>query len=536
MFKFKQASESSSDATLVMSSLGGDREAFCKIVSRYQNLLCSVAYAALGDIKQSEDVAQEAFIEAWKKLDTLRDPEKLKSWLCGILRFKISHYHRKEAQQPVKQAQEIQEDSATSAETQDDKAIQAQQETLLWRAIANMDTQYREPLVLFYREQQSVQAVAAKLDLSEDTAKQRLSRGRKLLKEAMSVFVEEALKNSKPGSAFTAAVLTAISGIAPPAKAAALGAGAAKTSSLFSLSGIITLLAIASGFISAFFGLRAGLDQTRTEKERNLVIRIVLQFILAALLFTVGMLGAKQLAYIYPAQAVTLAWFSQLWLLAFILCYFYLARRMLQKQRELRIQERLFQPQSFIHPQDQKDAKRSEFKSKITLFSVPLVHVQFAMPEEDYQPAFGWIAGGSYAKGLLFAWGGVAIAPISVGIISTGLFSIGAISFGLFSMGTVAIGLLAFGASAIGIKAFSSLSSLGWESAISGGFAIAQDAAVGAVAFAREANTEVARELVQLSHFLQFHHWALALLALMVIVPSVLYARKVRQRIALPRK
>ncbi|BDX04799.1 RNA polymerase sigma factor [Planctobacterium marinum] len=535
MFKSFKSMAQRHDAELVMHSLGGDREAFCEIVSRYQNLLCSVAYAALGDLKQSEDVTQEAFIEAWRKLDTLRDPEKLKSWLCGILRFKISHYHRKETQQPTKHAQEIQEDSAMSEGNLDDEAIQVQQEALLWRAIANMETHYREPLILFYREQQSVQAVAEKLDLSEDTAKQRLSRGRKLLKQAMSAFVEEALKNSKPGTAFTAAVFTAISGIAPPAKAAALGASATKASGAFSLSGIITLLAIASGFISAFFGLRAGLDQTRTEKERQLVIRIVMQFILAAVLFTLGMLGTKALAYSFPAQAKLLAWLSQYWVLIFALFYFYLARRMLQKQRQLRMQERIFQPESFAQ-EDLKDTKRSEFKSKLTLFGVPLVHVQFAMPEEDYRPAIGWIAGGSYAKGLLFAWGGVAIAPISVGIISVGVLSIGAIGFGVLSMGTVAIGLLAFGASAIGIKAWSSLSSLGWESAISGGFAIANDAAVGAIAFAEEANTEIARELVQLAWFQEFHHWPLALLAIMVIVPSILYARNVRQRMAPPRR
>ena len=78
------------DSALVMHSLGGNRDAFCEIVTRYQNLLCSIAYASVGDIKYSEDLAQEAFVEAWKKLDTLSDPNKLKSWLCGILRFSIA--------------------------------------------------------------------------------------------------------------------------------------------------------------------------------------------------------------------------------------------------------------------------------------------------------------------------------------------------------------------------------------------------------------------------------------------------------------
>ena len=106
------------DAHLVMSSLGGDRDAFCEIVSRYQNLLCSLAYSSVGDIKYSEDISQETFVEAWKKLDTLKDPEKLKSWLCGILRFKVSRYRRKEGTQPIKGASEFEEHDVSNSDNE----------------------------------------------------------------------------------------------------------------------------------------------------------------------------------------------------------------------------------------------------------------------------------------------------------------------------------------------------------------------------------------------------------------------------------
>ena len=79
IFKNRTQIINSSDAALVMASLGGDRDAFCEVVTRYQNLLCSLAYSSVGDLKYSEDIAQETFVEAWKKLDTLREPEKLKS-------------------------------------------------------------------------------------------------------------------------------------------------------------------------------------------------------------------------------------------------------------------------------------------------------------------------------------------------------------------------------------------------------------------------------------------------------------------------
>ena len=75
-----------SDADLVGRSLAGDwRTAFSQIVLRYQNLVCSLAYSVIGNLGQSEDAAQETFIVAWKRLRHLREPSKLRAWLCGIV-------------------------------------------------------------------------------------------------------------------------------------------------------------------------------------------------------------------------------------------------------------------------------------------------------------------------------------------------------------------------------------------------------------------------------------------------------------------
>jgi RNA polymerase sigma factor (sigma-70 family) len=142
-----------SDASLVSASLGGDRNAFGKIVTRYQRLLCSLAYSSVGDLNHSEDLAQEAFVEAWKRLDTIREPEKLKSWLCGILRFKVSHFRRKEARQPVKGAEELDElGGYESDQTRtEDVAMREEEQALLWQALEKVPEIYREPLILYYR-------------------------------------------------------------------------------------------------------------------------------------------------------------------------------------------------------------------------------------------------------------------------------------------------------------------------------------------------------------------------------------------------
>lgn len=515
-----------------MASLGGNRDAFGVIVTRYQSLLCSLAYSAVGDFKQSEDIAQEAFVEAWTKLDTLREPEKLKSWLCGILRFKVSRYRRKEANQPIQGASELeqQEGHEMAQAGVEEDTINEQEQALLWQALEKVPETYREPLILYYREQGSVEQVARELELSEDAVKQRLSRGRKLLQKAMLSFVEQTLVRSKPGTAFAVGVLAIINGIAPPAKAAALGAGAAKAGSLFKWASVLTLLASISGVISSFFSVRAGLDQSRTQRERRRTLVVSALFIGVALIYVVGMFGFKYLALGFPGYEGSYAIASQVLVFGFVASYLVMIIRSFRGTKELRAQERIENPDAFQAPKDQPGAKQREYKSRLSLAGVPLVHFRLGMPEQGDKPVVGWIAGGEVAYGLLFAWGGVAVAPISVGIVAFGLLPVGAIGIGLFATGTVAIGVIAFGASAVAYKAYASMSALGWESAVSGGFSMAKEAAIGTFAFAEHINNDYSAELANLTLLNQTYLWVLAVITLLVIAPAVWYANKVRQR------
>ena len=535
IFKQSPIAADSADANLVMQSLGGNRDAFCHIVSRYQTLLCSLAYSSVGDIKHSEDIAQEAFVEAWKKLDTLHDPQKLKSWLCGILRFKVSRYFRKEKNQATRNSSELNEQNtnqAVSAELEDN-AISEQHQALLWKTLDGIEETYRQPLILFYREQQSVKRVAQELDLSQDTVKQRLSRGRKLLTNAMTELIENGLKESKPSVAFTLTVMSAVSELAPPTKIAAMGAGAGavKGGLLVNITTILAVLASFSGLISSFFGLRASLDQSRTERERKLAIKSAALFIGFAVIFVAGVFSLKYITLADPDNALIYTVISQIIVIVFILSYVLLVPRMFNAVRQLRAQERIFEPEAFSRPVDQQDSTQREYKSRFTLFGAPLFHVQLGALEPGDKPAYGWIAGGSHAHGLLFAWGGIAIAPISVGIVSVGLITIGGVGFGVISLSAAAIGVFAFGASAIGYKAYSSLSSLGWESAFSNGFSIANDAAIGYIAYAKQVNNEAAAQMTNLTTLSFSYPWVLASISFMVIVPSIWYARKVRQKL-----
>ena len=96
-----------SDNELVQRSLLGDRDAFGQIIVRYQSLICSLAYSATGSLGQSEDLAQETFITAWKRLGHLREQHRLRAWLCGIARNRINNLLRREGREPLRDAEPL---------------------------------------------------------------------------------------------------------------------------------------------------------------------------------------------------------------------------------------------------------------------------------------------------------------------------------------------------------------------------------------------------------------------------------------------
>ncbi len=249
--------EEFTDTELVSRSLAGDRDAFSRIVTRYQILICSLAYSRIGHLGQSEDVAQETFITAWKRLRLLREPAKLRAWLCGIVNYRIHKALRREGREPVRLAEPLEaiEESPATGALPSEQTISREEEAILWRALEKVPELYREPLVLFYREHESIEAVAVQLDLTEDAVKQRLSRGRKMLQEEVQSFVESTLRRTAPGRVFSGAVLAAL----PAAPAATVSAVAGKSAAAAKSGLLGAWLAVLAPFIGIILGVVAQL-------------------------------------------------------------------------------------------------------------------------------------------------------------------------------------------------------------------------------------------------------------------------------------
>lgn len=492
-----------SDADLVARSAAGDREAFGDLVRRYQSLVCSIAYNATGNLAQSEDVAQETFVAAWKHLPKLREPAKVRAWLCGIARNLGQNGQRRLTREPAHAAQDLDVlAGAASAEPwPSDQAVTHEQETILWRALERIPETYREPLILFYREHQSIESVARDLDLSEDAVKQRLSRGRRLLHEQVLAFVEGTLERTAPGPTFTSSVLGALPLFAASGVASAAGSGAAKGAAAFSWSSILVAVQVAigpiMGILGAWAGYRASMRMARTPPERALVKRNVAVILTMVVGFMVVVtLGVTVIPRVWRVDAVTMGISAVVVALLYIGGILAVAVRFGRQFRRLRGESRRAHPESFVGVEDPAACGlgwKYSYRSRWTFLGLPLVHVRFGTTDSSKRsPAVGWIAMGDYAIGILFAVGGVSVGTISIGGASLGLLAIGGASLGAAAIGGVSLGGFALGGVALGYVATGG-AALAW-SAAQGGIAVARDFALGVQASATHINDAAANE------------------------------------------
>jgi len=245
-----------SDAVLVERSKARDQEAFGEIVERYQSLLCSVAYSRCGDLALSEDRAQEAFLLAWNKLSELRDVGQFKAWLCTIVLNLTGRDVERQQRSVMRRASPLEHANELEAGglSPTDRVVLDEEQALVWSAIEEVPETYREPLILFYREGQSVARVADALDLSHDAVKQRLSRGRKMLQQNLASTVETTLAKSKPCKKFTASVLGGVSMLMTNQATAASVTTAATTTVAKTATGSVAKTTAAAG-IGAGLGL-----------------------------------------------------------------------------------------------------------------------------------------------------------------------------------------------------------------------------------------------------------------------------------------
>jgi hypothetical protein len=270
------------EAALVLRAKEGDVRAFEVLVGRYQNLACSVAYGACGDLHRSEEIAQEAFISAWRHLGQLKDPAVFRSWLCGIVRNKAADRRRKDLGHD--QLYRTAKDGVAGARETDpgpspaEQAADADEVEMVLRQLRQLPETYREPMILYYRSGESVAGVAQQLDLSEDVVRQRLVRGRAMLAERIEQALGGALRATMPPPGFAAGVVGLLGA---GSGAVVTGSGASAKVGAGALSGVWAMAS--ASFVGFWLLYSASKQSTLSDKDRRSMER---GFWLQVLIFT----------------------------------------------------------------------------------------------------------------------------------------------------------------------------------------------------------------------------------------------------------
>ncbi|MGA3160487.1 MAG: sigma-70 family RNA polymerase sigma factor [Terracidiphilus sp.] len=168
--------------------LAGDVQAFEGIVRRWQGPLINMAWRYCRDRSRAEEMAQEAFLRAWRGLSHWRRESSFSTWLFALAanvyrtelkRFPTETLPLEDAPEPAGLASQLHE------------LEERGRYEVLRRAVLALPLRYREPVVLFYFHEMDVAAAAHTMGLPEGTMKARLSRARELLRQRFPNLEEE---------------------------------------------------------------------------------------------------------------------------------------------------------------------------------------------------------------------------------------------------------------------------------------------------------------------------------------------------------
>ncbi|HUW60614.1 MAG TPA: sigma-70 family RNA polymerase sigma factor [Candidatus Bathyarchaeia archaeon] len=233
-----------SDARIVGRVLGGRRDEFGVLVDRYYRAVESVARARLENSVDAEDVAQEAFVSAYRKLDTLMDPQKFGPWVMAIARNAAVSWIRR------RKSEVLVADVATVAEPREDPPVErAELQRIVRAKLQDMEPEQREILLLFYYGGKTVGEVASLLEITKAAAHKRLQRAREALGSEFLKSIGESRKatdRSADGKRAKRTVMAAIAS-APVVWEARAAAGSAWLAVVKVLIGALAVVAIGVG-------------------------------------------------------------------------------------------------------------------------------------------------------------------------------------------------------------------------------------------------------------------------------------------------
>jgi len=187
-YRWRQRLDAREDEEDVDTVLAGDISAFERIVQRWQRPLVNLAYRFCRDRSRAEDMAQEAFLRAFRGLKSWRRDAAFSTWLFAIATnvYRSELRRLSECTLPLDSVECLAALNANLIDSTDEDRDRA-----VRRLVSALPGKYKEVLVLFYFHEMDISATSRSLGLPEGTVKARLSRGRKILRSRLPQFLGE---------------------------------------------------------------------------------------------------------------------------------------------------------------------------------------------------------------------------------------------------------------------------------------------------------------------------------------------------------
>ncbi len=170
------------ERTIVEQAKKGDPAAFEELVRRYQNSVYRLALRMCGNAHDAEEVAQEAFLAAWRGLPSFRGESKFSSWLYQLTSNAAVDFLRREKRHRNTTPVEEQSELAAEGTPQEDAEAGEVRESL-HKALLCLTPEHRQILLLRQMEQLSYEEIGKMLRLESGTVKSRLNRAKKQLRQ-----------------------------------------------------------------------------------------------------------------------------------------------------------------------------------------------------------------------------------------------------------------------------------------------------------------------------------------------------------------
>ena len=174
------------DEQLIPLVIAGDQQAFAALYQRYTRLLQTVLLRYLNDPEAVQEMLQDAFLRAFRKMDHFRGESKFSTWLCRIA-ISIAISRRRIRRYASWAAMEDCEPRTLAAWNEGGKLLDTQdQRRLIEQAFRQLSEQDVIALDLFYFREQSIEEIGRHTGWTPNNVKSRLSRARQRLQKVMN--------------------------------------------------------------------------------------------------------------------------------------------------------------------------------------------------------------------------------------------------------------------------------------------------------------------------------------------------------------